>query len=265
MERIICGRCKQVDNDEIELLQKHDILYCPKCHSSISLDALSPIPRFIEEWTKNAESIFPILRPPLLMNEFANIRLWNLYQDCYVNILVGRPNASIVIMGVLLEALMKERILLKTGKYFEGAYGECLKIIKSQNLMKTEDIKFLHDFKNKVRNPYQHADEYEILKGIFVRIWPMEFKEEMTLEKIDKFLTDVKSGKLPPKIVPASDYPAIRSIMKQQLDKSIAIFLFNIVYDFLIVANVKYFKPKEYDEHHEKFGSKLQELEHYQI
>jgi len=58
-----------------------------------------------------------------------NPRLLFLYQDCYQALLIGRYNASLVMMGVLLEAVMKERIELKLGEYFSKPFGPCCDII----------------------------------------------------------------------------------------------------------------------------------------
>ena len=43
-------------------------------------------------------------------------------------------------MGVLLEALMKERIRLHRGKDFFGPYGQCLGYIKKHNLMDIAEL-----------------------------------------------------------------------------------------------------------------------------
>ena len=78
-------------------------------------------------------------------------------------------------MGVLIEALMKERIRLKLGFDFQKPYGICLEKIKKEKLLEREDIKFLRKFKDEIRNPYQHSDEKKILEGIFVPVWPIKF------------------------------------------------------------------------------------------
>lgn len=247
------------------MIEKHDMLVCPKCQTSIILEGKSPLGRYQDNWKRNVEEIFPLLRPPLDQSHLANPRLFFLYEDCYYALLIGRYNASIVLMGVLLEALMKERIWLKLGINFRGSYAACLKKIEKERLMEVKDIRFLRKFKDKVRNPYQHADESKILQGLFVRVWPMKFEEGLSLKKLERFIENVKSGQLKPILLPAADIPAIRSVVKPAYDRKRAINLFNQVYDLLLVAKVKYFKQKEYDEHHRKFGSRLKEIEHYKV
>lgn len=247
------------------MIEKHDMLVCPKCQTSFMLPGKSPLGRYEDHWRQNAEDVFPLLRPPINQADLPNPRLFFLYEDCYHALLIGRYNASIVLMGVLLEALMKERIWLKLGIEFRHPYGPCLKKIKEERLMEAKDIKFLIRFKDEVRNPYQHADESQILKELFVPVWPLEFKGKLSLQKLEKVMKDAKSGRLKPRLLPAADIPAIRSVVKQAYDRNRAISLFNQVYDFLRLAKIKYFKEGEYKKHHEKFGTKLEGIEHYKV
>ena len=216
-------------------------------------------------WIRNAEEIYPFLRPELDQADLQNIRLFFLYEDCYHSLLIGRYNASIVLMGVLLEALMKERITLKLGEYFNKPYGACLEKIEKEKLMRKEDIRFLRKFKDKIRNLYQHADDSKILQGVFFPVWPLQFEKELSLEKLEKFMGNIKSGRLKPKFLPAADIPAIRPLAKQAYDRRQAISLFNHVYDFLLVAQIRYFRKEEYEEHHRRFGTGLENVEHYKI
>lgn len=262
--KILCNRCKQIRNEEVLMIEKRDTLVCPKCQTSLIIKERSPLERFKENWNNNADEIFAFVRPELNQGDLANPKLFFLYEDCYHTLLIGKYNASIVLMGVLLEALMKERINLKLGGYFDKPYGACLKKIEEEKLMRGEDIHFLKKFKNMIRNLYQHSDEAKILQGIFIPTWAFEFGD-ITLEKIEKAIEGSKSGQFKPKLLPASDIPALRTIAKQAYDTKIAIELFNQVYDFLIVANIRYFKQKEYEEHNKKFGTGLENVEHYKV
>ena len=246
------------------MIEKHDMLVCPECQTSLFDKSKSPLGRYFDTWKNNAYDLFPLLRPPLYQNDLANPRLSFLYEDCYHSLLIGRYNASIVLIGVLLEAIMKERIYLKCGVDFKGPYGSCLKKIESERLMEPKDIFFLKKFKDEVRNLYQHSDESSILRGAFVRAWPIEIKD-LSLDKLEKVQKDIITGKLKPKLFSAADTPAIRSVVKQFYDRDRAISLFNQVYDFLITAKIKYFKQKEYEEHHKKFGTGLETVKHYKI
>ena len=260
----LCPVCKKTKNEDVFLMEKHDMIVCPKCQLSIIIEGKSPLGRYIDNWKKSSEELFPILRPPLYQDFLGNPKLYFLYEDCYYSLLIERYNASIVLMGVLLEAIMKERIALKLGKDFRGAYGSCLQIIKENRLMDAKDIRFLTKIKDNVRNPYQHADDKQILRGIFVPVWPFQFKE-ISFKRLEKAIKSAKSGQLKPKMLPAADIPALRPVVKQALDRERAISLFNQVYDFLLDCKIKYFKQEEYEEHHKKFKTGLEKVEHYEM
>jgi transposase len=261
----ICNVCKSSKGKNVNMIKKHDIYTCPQCNTSIIIPDESPIGRFNENWVINSKEIFPLLRPPLYQSDLPNPRLYFLYEDCYYNLLIGRYNASIILMGVLLEAFMKERIALKCGIDFTKPYGPCLNKIEKEKLIEKNDIEYLRKFKNEIRNPYQHSDEKKILEGRFVPVWPMQFNGKFSIEKMEKFMKKVKSKQLKPILLPAAEIPALRSIAKQTYDKNKAIALFNQVYDFILKANIKYLKKEEYDEHHKKFGSKLENINHYNV
>jgi len=161
-------------HEEVPMIEKHDMIVCPKCQTKIIDKSKSPLGRYTEEWKRNAEEAFPLLRPPLYVNDLENPRLYFLYENCYHTLLIGQYNASIVLMGVLLEALMKERIWLKLGIDFRGPYGACLKKIEREKLMDVKDIVFLRKFKDEIRNPYQHVDDAQIVKELgFVKAIPV--------------------------------------------------------------------------------------------
>lgn len=260
-----CPFCKNTKNKEVVLTEKHDLLTCTECNSVLMLSSKSPLPRYQNDWRTTSESIYPLIRPFLSQDEFANARLFFLYEDCFHCLLIGRPNAAIICMGVLLEALMKEVIRLKNNDYGPTSYGSCLSIIENDGLMRAEDVIFLKNFKDKVRDLYQHSKESKILKGRYISVWPIEFKESFTIEMLNKAYEGIRSGQLKPTQVPAGAFPALRSIAKQQYDKNVSVDLFNEIHDFVQVAIITYFKQEYYDEHHKKFGNRLQDLPHHII
>lgn len=250
-----CPVCKRVTGKEIPMIRKHDTLECSECRTAFTLEGESPLGRYIEHWTKSAEELFPLLRPELSIMKLPIPGLYFLYEDCYYTLLIGRYNASIVLMGLLLEALMKERIRLKTGKDLRGPYEQCLREIEKKGLMEPRDIYFLRQFKEKIRNPYAHFDELEIVSGMTVPVWEIP-TTDLAPEKLKKILDSIKAGQFKPKLVQAT-HPALRSIAKQAYDSKSAIALFNQVYDFLVIAQFKYLKHKDYDQYNTEFGSPL--------
>jgi hypothetical protein len=121
----------------------NDSLICSQCKNCVFID----LEGNKKKWYENAEEIFPFLRPELTAHDLPNPRLLFLYQDCYNTLLIGRYNASIVMMGVLLEIIVKERIKLKLGEYFSKPFSPCLKKIERYKLMKQEHIFFSESLK----------------------------------------------------------------------------------------------------------------------
>jgi hypothetical protein len=254
-EKHICGRCLKIDQKEVLMIERHDQLVCPICKTTFFVEGKSPLGRYEENWRKNAEEIFVFVRPPLYQTDLNNPRIFFLYEECYHTLLIGKYNAALILMGTLLETIMKERILLKLNIEYQKPYGPCLEFIKKNGLMEPRDTFFLKQFKDLIRNPYTHADEAQILEGIVVPVYPIELQKNFTLQELEAQFGRVKSGQQKPQMMVASKVPAIRSVVKQELDRRRAIDIFNQVYDFLLSANIKYFKQKDYDEHHAKFGT----------
>jgi hypothetical protein len=252
---VFCPVCKRAKGKETPMTRKHDTLECSECKTVFVLEGESPLERYIECWKSSAEELFPLLRPELTIMKLPVPGLYFLYEDCYHALLIGRYNASIVLMGLLLEALMKERIRLKTGEDLHGPFEQCLQEIRKRGLMEPRDIYFLRKFKEEVRNPYAHFDESEIVDGMVVPVWEIP-TAELAPEKFVKVLNDIKSGRLKPRLLQAT-HPALRSIVKHTYDSKSAIILFNQVYDFLVSAQIKYLKQADYDEYNRKFGSPM--------
>ncbi len=64
-KKFLCPICKKISNEEVFMIDKYDMLVCPKCQTSFFIEGKSPLGRYKENWKKNAEEIFPLLRPPL--------------------------------------------------------------------------------------------------------------------------------------------------------------------------------------------------------
>ena len=236
---------------EVVLEEKNDSLFCPQCNTSWLIDGKSPLSRYLEQWKKNSDDLFVLLRPELPHEPVLEPGLQALYEDCYQTLLIGRFNGAIVLMGLLLEALMKERIRLKSGQDFKGAYGACIKIIEEQKIIDPKDLYFLRKFKDQIRNPYAHFDESKIVEGRIVKGWEIPFDELLNPEKFEKTFAAIKSGERKPLLLSAT-HPALRSVVKLTDDRRRAIALFNQVYDFLLAFRIRYLRQSDYDEHNKK-------------
>jgi hypothetical protein len=246
-----CSVCNK-KGDIVKLKRKNDVLECPKCGLSFPIEGISPLDRYMETWKDNSQFLSALLRPELPSNIILESGLKSLYEDCYQTLLIGRYNASIVMMGVFLEALMKERIRLKTGKDFEKPYGDCVKRLKDGYLIEPRDIPFLDRFRDKVRNTYAHFNEIKVVDGRIMKGWEIPFREIIDPTKFKAAFEEVKSGKRKPLLLHAT-HPALRSVSKLYSDREVAVGLFNLVYDFMLGFVLKYLRQKDYDDYNRNY------------
>jgi hypothetical protein len=271
----ICPIC--YGNGKTVYLQvKGDILQCPNCNSAFPLDKVSPLIGYRETWRDNSNFLFAVLRPELPDHVILETGLKELFEDCYHTLLIGRYNASIVMMGVFLEALMKERIRLKTGKDFTGAYAKCIDrlmgIKRSRgrgierikqagdgcNLISSEDIRILDKLRD-LRNTYAHFDEKKVVNGLVGQVYEIPFREGTILVDLETAIKEVKSGQRTPMLIDVT-HPALRSVFKMKADREKAIRLFNVVYDFTLGFALKYLRQKDYDECNGRFPNPFVDL-----
>ena len=262
-KKLLCPFCKK-NGKQIELEIESGIASCPDCNSSIMFEA----PEYInlknlsKIWEKNADDAFhliKILEPQYIEDPSIS----SLYEDIYQTLLIGRYRASIVLMGTFIEAIVKERIRLKTGKDFQKPLGPALKELKNQKLMENYDIQYLELFKNEIRNSYLHIDDKLILEDQYLMHFPIEYKNgHPDPTKLMKLVDDAVSGKVQPVPIRA-DAQGIRFIANEIKSKKYAIYLLNDLTDFLISASVKYFNVKEYEEFEKRFGSGFEGFNHY--
>jgi hypothetical protein len=250
----------------VHLQFESGVLHCSNCNARFPLEKTSPLVGYQKTWNDTSSFLFAILRPEFPEHLNLEIGLQQLLDDCYHTLLIGRYNASIVMMGVFLEALMKERIRLKTGLDFTKPYAECIdrlmgiKRVRKKGveciekvgngyLIEPKDIQFFRSFRNR-RNTYAHFDEVKAVGNRTMQTWefPIDGKvDESTLKVIENTINEIKSGKRKPKVTPAT-HPALRSISKLESDRKDSIILFNQVYDFTLEFTIKYLRQKDYDE-----------------
>lgn len=255
-----CSVCGQ-KGETVKLEKKNDMLICSKCGTSWKIAGISPLGRYQDTWVDNSHFLFALLRPELPDSINLEPGLNSLYEDCYQTLLIGRYNASIVMMGVFLEALMKERIRLKTGKDFRKSYGWCIDRLRGIKRLKNgcvrqlsggyliepKDVAFLDKFRDKVRNIYAHFDEAKLVYGRIMKGWEIPVDEIIDVKKFETTLKEIKSGKRKPLLLHAT-HPVLRSISKLESDRKVAVGLFNLVYDFTLCFALRYLRQKDYDE-----------------
>jgi hypothetical protein len=233
-----------------------------------------PLSSYQETWKDNSDFLFALLRPELPSTIMLEPGLRALYQDCYQTLLIGRFNASIVMLGVFVEGLVKERIRLKTGEDFAKPLAACIDELKGIKRLKDGSIKqlnhgyliepkdtlFLDKFRDKVRNTYAHFDEAKLVNGKIMEAWEIPINDgQPILPELKIAIDEVKAGKRKPLLLHAT-HPALRSISKFGSERRIAIGLFNLVYDYTLGFTLKYLRQKDYDECQKRFPNPLIDL-----
>ena len=206
----ICPIC-YVDGKTVHLQVDNNILHCSDCDARFLMETTSPLVGYQKTWFETSSFLFAILRPELPEHVHLEIGLKQLFDDCYHTLLIGRYNASIVMMGVFLEALMKERIRLKTGLDFTKPYAQCIdrlmgikrvrkkgikrikKVGNGYYLIAPEDIQFFSRCRNR-RNTYAHFDEVKAVGNKTMKTWafPIGAKvDESSLKVIETTLNEI--------------------------------------------------------------------------
>jgi hypothetical protein len=215
-------------NKTVCMTEMNGKVVCPECNNSYFIDGIPFLEAYEAQWKESTINAFYLLRPELNSCDLFDPELFSLYLDCYQTLLIGRYNASIVMMGLLVEKIAENVLYLKLGKYVKGPLGNRLNVIEENNLMDLNDIRFISNFKDRIRNRYQHLDYKKILEGIECPVWKFNYTDaEDMLSKIEK----CKSGEIAPTLVDVSEMRALWAMYKEKYDSEIAITLFNEIYE----------------------------------
>lgn len=208
------------------------------------------------ELTRIKEVMFHMLDK--LPNEelpFMEPHLRALYFETYLLVTEGFYNASLVLMGILLENIVKEKLFIEGIKDEELEninFGEALKKVKS--FLSEDENKFLEDRKTRLRNPYAHYNKMKLSKGIYLPAWKIENPVEKLIA-LDKRVTAgeitesqarmelIKGVK--PELISSKEFRPIAHLVKNENEKSQIIDVFLEIDKFLKSFAEKYFKPKE--------------------
>lgn len=183
---------------------------------------------------------------------YAEPRLRKLYHETYFLVSLGMHNASIVMCGVLLEALLKEVIYNKAGKELSDIVGEknanlgrAINFCYYKRYITENDQIWLKEVKDDIRNKYLHSNVGTISKGAVFEVWSIFHK---TPEELLSILQDIRSGKIelpPPKLMTGDDLRVISDIAKGQIDEKRSLPFFLEVDKFVREIIKKHFEVKE--------------------
>jgi len=208
----------------------------------------------VDDWFKNSRaSIVDRLKklPSDNLSIYAEPRVRALYGQTYMLFSLGFNNATIVMCGVLLEAMLKEVIYFREKRDFteivgiENAdFGRAINFCEDKGYITEDEAERLRKLKDQIRNPYLHSNVERITKDMGVLGWEIQFRSpEELLEKLKL----IKEGKLElpkPKMVAVNDLRAIGDIIKGEIDEKTALPLFLEVDAFVRMMIKRHFEPK---------------------
>lgn len=167
-----------------------------------------------------------------------------LYHETYYVTLLGLHNVSIIMQGVLLEGLVKEVIYDKEKEDFQKPFGLAIDQCEKKGYLDAKEIGFLKDFKNEIRNIYQHVDVKELTKGIPVAGWLIKIDKNDVAGSILKGINAVKEGRAgPPTPITYEKLRPVGHIIKESIDKRQSLPLFREVDKFVREMLSKYLPP----------------------
>src|SRR3989344_7624578 len=109
---------------------------------------------------------------------FMEPHLRALYFETYFLLAQEFYNASLVLMGILLENIVKEKLFIEGVKdeelekmNFGQTINKCVKILNSQ------ELDFLKKKKEELRNPYAHYNKMKLSEGIYFPGWKIPSNE----------------------------------------------------------------------------------------
>jgi len=161
-------------------------------------------------------------------------------------------NASLILMGIFLEIMIKEKLFLDGVKddELEGMdFGKA--IIRCKSVLTQDEIVFLSDKKNKLRNQYVHSNKMKISKDIYFPGW------KIPIEKLLELAGKVKAGEIteeqfrtkliegiPVEPISSGELRPVSQIAKSEFEKENAIPIFLEIDKFVREFSERYFKPK---------------------
>jgi len=210
--------------------------------------------REVETWFRNnkVEIIGRLKKLPSdNLSIYAEPRVRALYGQTYQIFTLGFNNATIVMCGILVEAMLKEIIFFKENKDFTEIVGiksadfaHAINFCEKKGYISEGEAKRLRIIKNKIRNPYLHSNIEKITEHIGVRGWEIKYKNPRELLEKMRLMMEGKLKLPPSKILTGEDLRAIGDIVKGRIDEQISLDLFLEVDSFVRTMIKKHFEPK---------------------
>lgn len=185
-------------------------------------------------------------------------------EAAWLNLILGRYIASIILTSVFVEALVKEAIFLRTGSRPSGGGGTLEAILNSdegQDVLREDDLEHLRAFTREVRNIWVHLDLESVANGGTVQGWTFNIYEEQEedetlLDTLQRVSEEVQAGEREPVELRAEDYPFVETQLFREAARRMAYPLYEDVWMFGYRFIQRYLSSDDYERFHLEHGDR---------
>lgn len=190
---------------------------------------------------------------------FMEPHLRALYFQTYFLLAEGSYNPSLVLCGILLENILKEKLFLHGVSDVELEnmnFGQAIDRAEKMKLLKEEELNFFKTKKDTLRNPYAHYNKMKLSQGIYYPMWKIPSKD--IVQKLIELDQKVKKGEInevqaqhelikgiQPELMSSEEFLPLAHLIKTNLEKDgFALSIFLDLDKFVRKFAEDYFKPK---------------------
>lgn len=194
--------------------------------------------------------------------------IYSIYYDSYMCILCGLYHPGIMLMGQLIEATLKEIILVHDGINHERPFGTLIHYAENSDkkqrkcstdpLLPPPIIMTLTRVNTTLRNPYMHLNYSNIFQGETIRgvRFPVTDTIEGIMKNTQSIITKIEKGEIElVEIDPVID-KVIADATKRQNDPKWAITWAWEIYPFFELLTDEYLTPEDYEKNRKTFEGK---------
>lgn len=174
---------------------------------------------------------------------FMEPHLRALYFETYFLLAEGFYNASLVLCGIFLENLAKEKLFIEKVKDEELEsmnFGQTIKKCKEMGILEDNELNFLKKKKETLRNPYAHYNKIKLSRGIYFPTWKVPI-EKILSNKVKQGEELIKDTE--PELISSKEFRPMAHLAKNKLEEEgFALSIFLEVDKFAREFAIKYFK-----------------------
>lgn len=236
---------------------------CPQCGTSLETPGEGKKARLKQDLTNDVDQYYWWAPEP----DFYEIPTPNLrvhLEAAWLNLVLGRYIAAVILTSVFVEALVKEAVFIKTGSRTSGGGGTLEAILNSregEDVLRDDDLEYLRAFTEGVRNIWVHLDQESVTRGGTVLGWKINVyeeqrEEESILDTLSRVTEEVKGGDRDSVELRAEDYPFIENQLFREAAKRMAYPLYEDVWMFGYRFMQRYLSSDDYERFHLEHGNR---------